>query len=106
MTVVQGTFHGRVLIIHAILFYKGMEFGRNRVTGLDRFLSSWWSTDDPSEDGFLASELGMKLSVFYLKTEDQTTKEEAQAFVGHMYWNQISVHIQGEDLAKENSSHK
>lgn len=91
MTVVQGTSHGRVLIIHAILFYKGMEFGRNRVTGLDRFL---------------ASELGMKLSVFYLKTEDQTTKEEAQAFVGHMYWNQISVHIQGEDLAKENSSHK
>ena len=48
----------------------------------------------------------MKLSVFYLKTEDQTTKEEAQAFVGHMYWNQILVHIQGEDLAKENSSHK
>ncbi|RVW12944.1 G-type lectin S-receptor-like serine/threonine-protein kinase [Vitis vinifera] len=27
----------------------GMKFGRNRVTGLDRYLSSWTSADDPSK---------------------------------------------------------
>ncbi|KAJ9671925.1 hypothetical protein PVL29_025530 [Vitis rotundifolia] len=30
----------------------GMKFGRNRVTGLDRYLSSWKTTDDPSIGNF------------------------------------------------------
>ncbi|RVW68710.1 G-type lectin S-receptor-like serine/threonine-protein kinase [Vitis vinifera] len=30
----------------------GMKFGRNTVTGLDRYLSSWKSTDDPSKGNF------------------------------------------------------
>ncbi|RVW12953.1 G-type lectin S-receptor-like serine/threonine-protein kinase RKS1 [Vitis vinifera] len=31
---------------------NGMKFGRNTVTGLDRYLSSWKSTDDPSKGNF------------------------------------------------------
>ncbi|XP_034678406.1 G-type lectin S-receptor-like serine/threonine-protein kinase At4g27290 isoform X6 [Vitis riparia] len=30
----------------------GMKLGRNRVTGLDRYLSSWKSADDPSKGNF------------------------------------------------------
>ncbi|XP_034678688.1 G-type lectin S-receptor-like serine/threonine-protein kinase At4g27290 isoform X2 [Vitis riparia] len=30
----------------------GMKFGRNTVTGLDRYLSSWKSTNDPSKGNF------------------------------------------------------
>ncbi|KAL6313969.1 hypothetical protein AAG906_011699 [Vitis piasezkii] len=30
----------------------GMKLGRNTVTGLDRYLSSWKSTDDPSKSNF------------------------------------------------------
>ena len=30
----------------------GMKFGRNTVTGLDRYLSAWKSSDDPSEGDF------------------------------------------------------
>lgn len=30
----------------------GMKFGRNLITGLDRFLSSWQNTDDPSPGEF------------------------------------------------------
>ena len=30
----------------------GMKFGRNKVTGLDRYLSSWKSADDPSKGNF------------------------------------------------------
>ena len=30
----------------------GMKFGKNRVTGLDQYLSAWKSSDDPSEGDF------------------------------------------------------
>ena len=39
----------------------GMKFGRNRVTGLDRYLSSWKSADDPSKGNFT---YGIDLSGF------------------------------------------
>ncbi|XP_010644307.1 G-type lectin S-receptor-like serine/threonine-protein kinase At4g27290 isoform X2 [Vitis vinifera] len=39
----------------------GMKFGWNRVTGLDRYLSSWKSTDDPSKGNFT---YGIDLSGF------------------------------------------
>ncbi|XP_019072559.2 G-type lectin S-receptor-like serine/threonine-protein kinase At4g27290 [Vitis vinifera] len=39
----------------------GMKFGRNRVTGLDRYLSSWKSDDDPSKGNFT---YGIDLSGF------------------------------------------
>ncbi|RVW37254.1 G-type lectin S-receptor-like serine/threonine-protein kinase SD1-1 [Vitis vinifera] len=39
----------------------GMKFGRNRVTGLDRYLSSWTSADDPSKGNFT---YGIDLSGF------------------------------------------
>ncbi|KAJ9671890.1 hypothetical protein PVL29_025523 [Vitis rotundifolia] len=39
----------------------GMKRGRNRVTGLDRYLSSWKSADDPSKGNFT---YGMDLSGF------------------------------------------
>ncbi|WKA12322.1 hypothetical protein VitviT2T_029717 [Vitis vinifera] len=39
----------------------GMKLGRNRVTGLDRYLSSWKSADDPSKGNFT---YGIDLSGF------------------------------------------
>ncbi|KAJ9671908.1 hypothetical protein PVL29_025526 [Vitis rotundifolia] len=39
----------------------GMKFGWNRVTGLDRYLSSWTSADDPSKGNFT---YGIDLSGF------------------------------------------
>ena len=33
-------------------FLPDMKFGRNRATGLDRYLSSWKSVDDPSKGNF------------------------------------------------------
>ncbi|RVW37252.1 G-type lectin S-receptor-like serine/threonine-protein kinase [Vitis vinifera] len=39
----------------------GMKFGRNRVTSLDRYLSSWKSADDPSKGNFT---YGIDLSGF------------------------------------------
>ncbi|KAJ9671875.1 hypothetical protein PVL29_025522 [Vitis rotundifolia] len=44
---------------HTLL--PGMKFGRNRVTGLDRYLSSWKSADDPSKGNFT---YGIDLSGF------------------------------------------
>ncbi|RVW37260.1 G-type lectin S-receptor-like serine/threonine-protein kinase [Vitis vinifera] len=35
-----------------LVILNGMKFGRNRVTGLDRYLSSWKTTDDPSIGNF------------------------------------------------------
>ncbi|XP_059591529.1 G-type lectin S-receptor-like serine/threonine-protein kinase At4g27290, partial [Vitis vinifera] len=39
----------------------GMKFGRNRVMGMDRYLSSWTSADDPSKGNFT---YGIDLSGF------------------------------------------
>ena len=52
MTVTRKNSSGRVLIILVNTYILGMKFGKKKVTGLDRYLLSWKSADDPSKGKF------------------------------------------------------